>query len=55
MFRPVNTTTAGREPEETQDLAGEAEPGIEDREEEPEGKVEEESDQSFPASDPPSY
>lgn len=26
-----------------------------ERQEEPEGKVEEESDQSFPASDPPSY
>lgn len=48
-------TIAEREPEETEDVAGETDPGIEDRQEEPEGKVEEESDQSFPASDPPSY
>ena len=41
--------------ENQHDAAGESVKDTEDRQEEPEGQVEEESDQSFPASDPPSY
>ncbi len=37
------------------DAAGESVKDVEDREEKPEGEVEESSDQSFPASDPPSW